>query len=132
VVVQAQGQPAGRRIIADVQVNELADQTQISIEFTFPVRYVGHYPENRGNTLEIQLKEVMISDVDAAFLDRRESIKLPDVESVPLLDISFEGDLPGGPYLTIRFLRPVSYSVTQGNDFRSLLVTVNNNNADSH
>lgn len=125
-VVCAFAQPAGRRIISDVVVNENADTTELRIEFTFPVRYVSHYPEESGATLEIKLDDVVISSVDAGFLYERESVRLPKTSKIPLLDISYEGDLPGGPYLTIRFRSPVTYKVSQGGDFRSLLVTVNN------
>lgn len=132
VMTQAMAQPAGRRIISDVLVTEHAQTTDLRIEFTFPVRYVSHYPEDFGDTIEIQLKEVVISAVDADFLHRRESVRLPETESIPLLDISYEGDLPGGPYLTIRFVSPVSYTVSQGSDFRSLLITVDNNTSGSN
>jgi len=125
-------QPAGGRIISDVVVDEHADTTDLRIEFTFPVRYVSHYPETSGDTLEIKLKEVVISSVDAGFLYERESVRLPKTRLIPLLDISYEGDLPGGPYLTIRFRSPVTYQVSQGSDFRSLRVTVNNKISDSH
>jgi hypothetical protein len=130
--VSAVAQPAGGRIISDVVVNEHADTTDLRIEFTFPVRYISHYPEDSGDTLEIKLNEVVISSVDAGFLHERESVRLPKVKSIPLLDISYEGDLPGGPYLTIRFRLPVTYKVSQGSDFRSVLVTVNNNISGSH
>ena len=127
VSINAIAQPAGRRIISDVVVEEHADTTDLRIEFTFPVRYVSHYPEASGDTLEVKLKEVVISSVDAGFLYERESVRLPETRSIPLLDISYEGDLPGGPYLTVRFRSPVIYKVSQGSDFRSLLITVNNN-----
>jgi hypothetical protein len=127
VAQTAVAQPAGRRIISDVLVTERAQTTDLTIEFTFPVRYVSHYPEDFGDTIEIQLKDVVISSVDAEFLHRRESVRLPKTKSIPLLDISYEGDLPGGPYLTVRFVSSVSYTVSQGSDFRSLVITVNNN-----
>lgn len=128
---QIMAQPVRGRIIADVAVNEQADKTELTIKFTFPVRYVRHFPEDYGDTVEIQLKDIMVSEIDADLLKRRESVRLPQATGVPLLDISYEGDLPGGPYLSIRFLAPVAFAVRQGNDFRSLTVTVFNNHTDS-
>ena len=124
---QLSAQPARGRIISDISVTERADKTEFSIHFTFPIRYVKHFPNEFGDTIEIQLKEVLVNIDDADLLKERESIRLPDASYIPLLDISYEGDLPGGPYLTVRFLKPVAYKVHQGADFRSLLVTVNNN-----
>lgn len=123
----ADAQPARARIIKQVTVSEQADKTEFNIGFIFPVRYVRHFPTDYGETIEIQLKAVLVSEDDADLLGERESIRLPDASYIPLLDISYEGDLPGGPYLTVRFLKPVAYKVQQGADFRSLLVTVYNN-----
>jgi hypothetical protein len=124
---QVMAQPARGRIISDVTVTDKVDRIELGVEFTFPVRYMGHFPEDYGDTIEIQLKAVVVSEVDAGLLPRSESIRLPEAGSVPLLDISYEGDLPGGPYLTVRFHDPVAFTVKQGTDFRSLMITVFNN-----
>ena len=131
VIWQAMAQPARGRIIADVAVSEKMDRTELGVEFTFPIRYMRHFPEDYGDTIEIQLKAVVVSEIDADLLQHRESIRLPETATVPLLDISYEGDLPGGPYLTVRFHTPVAFAVKQGTDFRSLTITVFNNNASS-
>jgi len=120
-------QPARSRIINQVEVTELGDKTEFGIAFNFPIRYERHFPADYGETIEIRLSAVLVSKDDADLLKERESIRLSDSGYTPLLDISYEGDLPGGPYLTVRFLRPVAYKVQQGADFRSLLVTVYNN-----
>jgi len=130
-VWQVMAQPARGRIIANVVVTEQMDRTELGVEFTFPVRYMRHFPEDYGDTIEIQLKPVVVSEIDADLLQYRESIRLPETGAVPLLDISYEGDLPGGPYLTVRFHAPVAFAVKQGTDFRSLTITVFNNNASS-
>ena len=128
---QVDGQPVRGRIIADVSAVDQADKTDLNIVFTYPIRYVRHFPEDYGDTVEIQLKAIMVSEIDADLLRRRESVRLPQTSTVPLLDISYEGDLPGGPYMTIRFIAPVSFAVRQGSDFRSLTVSVFNNHPDS-
>ena len=130
-VSRVDSQPVRGRIISDVATVEQPDRTDLNIMFTFPVRYIRHFPEDYGDTVEIQLKDIMVSEIDADLLRRRESVRLPKLSTVPLLDISYEGDLPGGPYLTIRFLASVAFAVKQGSDFRSLTVSVFNNHPDS-
>ena len=125
---QLSAQPAGGRIISDVSISGIADGSELRIEFTFPVRYLSHFPREFGDTLQISLQAVAVSEVDQEFLRRRESFNLPETGSVPLLDVTYEGDLPGGPYLTLRFTEPVAFSVRQGSDFRSLTVNVFANN----
>jgi len=128
-VWQTQANPVSGRIIAGLSVAEMVDGAELQVEFTFPIRYLHHFPEDYGDTLQIRLKALAISEVDAELLRQRESVRLPESGSVPLLDVSYEGDLPGGPYLTIRFQKPVAFAVRQGADFRSLTISVFNDDA---
>lgn len=122
-------QPASGRIISDVSISAIADGSELHIAFTFPVRYLSHFPRDYGDTVQISLQPVAVSAVDQDFLPQRESFNLPETGSVPLLDVTYEGDLPGGPYLTLRFTEAVAFSVRQGSDFRSLTVNVFDNNS---
>jgi len=56
---------------------------------------------------------------------RRESLR-PDHydDRVPLIEAVYEGDVVGGRILTMRFSREVTYRVSQGGDFRSLVVSL--------
>jgi len=128
---QLSAQPISGRIISNVEMNEIADGTSLHIEFTLPVRYKSHFPRDFGDTVQISLQAVAVSAVDQDFLQQRESFNLSNSAGIPLLDITYEGDLPGGPYLTIRFTEPVAFSVRQGDDFRSLIVNVFENNTAS-
>jgi len=117
-------QPVTNRILDDVRVQSGDKTADIEVHFTFPVRYVTHFPEKSGDTLQIQLQPIAISAVDRLAVHRRESSRLPRHSGLPLLDISYEGDLAGGPYLTIRFLEPVQFTVHQDTDFRTISVHV--------
>lgn len=127
----SQAQPVRGRIISDVALSEQADTSEIRIEFSFPVRYVRHFPTDIGDTIQIQLRPVAVSNIDAGQVNGRESARLPAGSDIPLLDISYEGDLPGGPYLTVRFYQDVAFSIQQGVDFRSLTIIVHNASADA-
>ena len=86
-------QPVSGRIISDVSINGIADGSELRIEFTFPVRYISHFPRDYGDTLQISLQPVVVSTVDQSFLRQRESFNLPETGSIPLLDVTYEGDI---------------------------------------
>ena len=117
-------EPVRGRILTDVAFNVGEQGFTVDVAFSLPVRYVRHFPPEEGETLQIRLDPLSVSDVDAALLRGREAARIPRELALPLLDLSYEGDLPGGPYLTLRFTEPMKFSVQQGVDFRSLTVTV--------
>ena len=55
---------------------------------------------------------------------RREAV-IPQYADVASVDeVIYEGDIAGGPYLTVRFTQPVRYQVIPGSDYRSMRVIV--------
>jgi len=117
-------EPVRGRILTDVTFNVGEQGFTVDVAFSFPVRYLRQFPPEQGETLQIRLGPLAVSDVDAGYLHGRESARIPRDLALPLLDLSYEGDLPGGPYLTLRFTEPMRFTVQQGVDFRSLTITV--------
>ncbi len=120
----ARAQPARDRVLTDLRIDETPSCAVITIDFAFPVRYVRHFPYDKGDELRIALRPLRIAATEASALFRRESMVPPTNDFAALQDVIFEGDIQGGPYLTLRFRTPVSYKVKQGSDFRSLTVAV--------
>ena len=100
------------------------DCTYIQIEFNFPVQYINHFPPKAGEELRIQVNPIVTNVQERAALLLREALGPPRDADVGLLSIIYDGDLSSGPVLTLQFRRPLSYSVGQGRDFRSVLVGI--------
>jgi len=115
-------QPVKGRMLEDVSVRAADGGTELAVHFSFPLRYLRHFPEVKGRTLQIALTAINISDIDRSLLGRRESIRVPDELVDDVVDISYEGDLPGGPYLTLRFYQDLHFEVRPGSDFRSIRI----------
>jgi hypothetical protein len=100
------------------------DCTYIQIEFNFPVQYINHFPPNAGDELRIQINPIIgnVRDRDALLL--REALTPPRSDDLGLLSIIYDGELSSGPVVMLQFRRPLSYSVGQGHDFRSVLVGI--------
>ncbi len=116
-------QPSRDKILSGVEVDEDTGCAIIKVEFNFPVRYVKHFPYESGEELRIQLEHIVISPLDEEGLSRRESFSPPN-DFAKLIEVVYEGDIIGGPFLTLLFRYPVDYKVQQGSDFRSLIVAV--------
>ena len=113
----------------DVTITEAAGCAVIRVAFPFPVRYVKHFPYASGDDLRIQFEPLVVSPADREALFRRRSVRPPRSHIASLAEVVYEGDVGGGPFLTLLFARPRMFSVKQGADFRSLIVVVRGDEA---
>ena len=67
----------------------------------------------------------MSRDKREAFFSRDTLVPVDD-EDLSLEEVVYEGDIEGGPYLTLFFSRRVSFEVQQGTDSRSVVVSFSN------
>lgn len=107
---------AAENALQGVQIIEKKDSVVVEINFAIPVRYVKHFPPKQGEILQIQLQAMGEKAL------KRESITPPANDVVPLALVSYEGDIPGGPYLTVRFDYGVAYSIESAGDNSILIV----------
>jgi len=117
-------QPTTDRVLQDARLLEGDDCTYFQIEFNFPVQYINHFPPNAGDELRIRINPIIVNPQDRSALLLREALSPPESGDLGLLSIIFDGELASGAVLTLQFRRPLSYSVGQGHDFRSVLVGI--------
>ena len=117
-------QPVTGRILTNAQVFEEEGCFFLRVQFSVPVRYTSHFPEAAGDQIRIMVNPFALTNDDQAARLSREAVRPPYDVDVPVTDISYEGDSPGGPVLLVQFRRPLSYSVGQGSDFRSILIGI--------
>ena len=117
-------QPTTIRVLKDARLLEGNDCTYIQIEFNFPVQYINHFPPNAGDELRIHVKPIIRNVQDRAALLLREALTPPRDDDLGLLTLIYDGELSSGPIVMLQFRRPLSYSVGQGHDFRSVLVGI--------
>jgi len=123
----APAQPPRDRILEAVHITQEPGCVQINVGLSYPFRYRSHFPYSSGEELRIKIQPISVSRVDSSALYGREGTtpKLPkgaEQLGVEILEIVYEGDIPGGPYLTIFFRHPVSFQVAQGGDSRSVVI----------
>jgi hypothetical protein len=115
-------QPTGGKILADITINGTKTCRTAQIGFSFPVRYINHFPQSEGKEVRIQLKPLTVGPLEEQDLSDREAFS-PAEDEVLLNNVIYEGDMQGGPYLTVQFSQAVQFTVAQGTDFRSVNVS---------
>lgn len=116
-------QPIRGRVLSDLVITSQPDQVDVRIEFNFPVRYVRHFPASEGDELQIQLEPIAMNPSDRDSLVKREAISAEDGNLAGVSEVVFDGDAVIGLRVTVYFLHKQSYTVAQGSDYRSILVT---------
>jgi hypothetical protein len=120
--VALQSQPVRDRVLDTIDVQHTGDGTMIRVTMTVPVRYIRHYPYESGNELRIKVLPFDVRSNDRDALRQRESLVPPDDDPPELMEVIYEGDMDGGPFLTLLFDHEVHYEVEQGRDSRSIVV----------
>jgi len=117
-------QSVAGRILDEVTYQEKNDKIAISVNFNFPVRYLSHFPDEAGRELRIQLQPISVAADDLSALSRREIYSPARANPGNIREIIYEGDSYSKLFLTVYFNSQTSFSVEQGNDYRSLLVLI--------
>jgi hypothetical protein len=117
-------QPVRDRILKDIQITNVNGRAVVEIVFSDPIGYVTHFPQSSGDELRVQLNPIRVSRADRDALFKREGVRPEFNARAALLEVVYEGDIEGGPFLTLYFSRPVVFEVIPGSDFRSLTVVV--------
>ncbi len=120
---------AEKLILQGIQITEKATAVELQIDFTQPLQYVRHFPLNAGEILQIQLQATVDLSIKDSASARRESMLPPVNDIVPLLNVIYEGSVPGGPFLTLRFRHVVEYVLSEGPGGKSVIVSVKKNTA---
>jgi hypothetical protein len=119
-----QAQPVRDRIIASALLKIDGEQTLLDVQLTFPFRYLSHFPPETGEELRIRILPVSVPSSDLGAVLRREGVTPPDADIAAIDEVIYEGDSTNGPWLTIRFTRPVRYQVIPGSDYRSVTIAI--------
>jgi len=129
VVLLAQlvsSEPVRKKILDQLDVRKGEEITTVHISLTSPVRYIRHFPYESGEELRIKINLFDVSRDNRQAFFSRETLVPFNTEELPLDEVVYEGDIEGGPYLTLFFSSRVDFEVQQGTDSRSIVVSFSN------
>ncbi|VAW77576.1 hypothetical protein MNBD_GAMMA13-1820 [hydrothermal vent metagenome] len=113
-------------VIDTISIDDSENPATIRIDFTIPLQYINHAPENQGDELQVQFRTISsnLFSVQTEATEQQ-TVVPPTSHLVPLTDASYRG--VGGAeagVLTLRFSRKVNYTVYPGVDRRHVLIKV--------
>ena len=119
-------EPVRKKLLDQLEVQSGEKITTIRISLTSRVRYIRHFPYASGEELRIKITLFDVSSDNREGFFSRETLVPFDDDNLPLDEVVYEGDIEGGPYLTLFFSRRVDFEVQQGTDSRSVVVSLSN------
>ena len=114
---------ADRELIDDVLLVREAEQKFLQLSFAAPVRVVGNYPETEGDILQVKLRIIALG----RFAENRSLMKEVGIEEgkeIHMTHMHYEGDVPGGPFLVMKFDRPVKWEITEGDGLLGMYIFI--------
>lgn len=110
--------------IDSIEIDERKTPAQIRVDFTFPMQYINHAPDSHGKKIVIQLRSIRpgpeLLDAPQSGL---QAISVPPSHAIPLRDAGYEQESADLGILTIRFRRPIDFSIQPGSDRRHLIIS---------
>jgi len=114
-------EPSAGQVLTDLAIGGSDGCVDVRVTFSLPFRMIKHFPEDVGQEIRVQVDPFEVSGTDPKALKGREAIRPGEFDDrVPLDEVLYEGDIEGGPFVTFRFTRAVTFHLDQGDDFRSL------------
>ena len=116
--------PAVSDAIDSIEIDERKTPARIRVDFTFPMQYINHAPGSHGKKLVIQLRPIRPGpELLDALQSGPQAISVPPSHVIPLRDAGYEQESADLGILTIRFRRPIDFSVQAGADRRHLIIS---------
>ncbi|KPJ91359.1 MAG: hypothetical protein AMJ53_11850 [Gammaproteobacteria bacterium SG8_11] len=116
---------AAEVILKEINISAREEDTKINIDLGTPLEYVKHFPQSFGEIIQIQLKLTTDRSREIHKEVRQGSeLKTPAGTEPLLIYVTYEEGVPGGPYLTFRFVKPLRFRVEAQTSPTQLSITV--------
>ncbi len=110
------------RVIDDVTAFTEDNAIVLQVHFSVPVRYENHFPQRTGEFLQVKARLVSLGVSAWKETLGRGNVRPELADKIGLVTVAYEGDAPGGPFVTLLFNHPTTFEVRQEQSFDSLMV----------
>jgi len=112
-------------VIDTVEIDDSQNPATVRVNFTTPMQYVTHAPEQRGDELLIELRAISNNLFSLETFANDQQIISPERGTlVPLIEARYDPINAERGKLTLRFSRKVSYKLYPGSDRRHLRLEI--------
>ena len=110
------------KILEDVLVSEEGGLIVMHVKTNLPMRYVDHLPEGPSDFIQIHVRPISLLGAEKNEYMGNETILPGFIEQIPVLDVAYEGSVPNGPFISLRFKTPVNYQIKEDPNLEGILL----------
>ncbi|MGD8558866.1 MAG: hypothetical protein PVH04_04345 [Gammaproteobacteria bacterium] len=121
------GQEPPSQLVSGFHITSDKDGHNLEFEFANPVRYLGHFPDDNSDVLQVKLRAIGFTEFTENFSLMEEFVAPVDSQEKFLQDVRYEGNVPGGPFIVVKFDKQMTYRVSESNGLNGLIVTYRKN-----
>jgi hypothetical protein len=109
-------------LVEDIVLTKDKSGGNIQIDFASPVRHVGHFPEGQGDILQIKLRAISFHEFSENYSLVTKFLQIHRAKDYHIADVRYEGNVPGGPFLIVKFTKPMEFALDEGEGLKALLI----------
>jgi hypothetical protein len=117
------GQEAPAQLVSEFHITTDKDGNNLEFGFANPVRYLEHFPKENSDVLQVKLRAIGFSDFTENLSLMDQFIPAGESQEKFLEDVRYEGNVPGGPFIVVRFTKPMKFRVTESNGLKGLIIS---------
>jgi hypothetical protein len=115
---------ADRKLIDDVVLIREAEHKILQLEFSAPVRLVGSYPKSSGDIVQIKLGVIAFGKFDNNLSLLDQFVGAEEGKEIHMTNMQYEGNVPGGPFLVMKFDRKMHWKVSEGESLMGMNIEI--------
>ena len=113
-----------RVLIEDVVLIREEGAKTLQLDFSAPVRIVGSFPESTGDIAQIKLRVIAFGRFSENLSLLEKYIGIEEAKELHMTNLRYEGDVPGGPFLVMKFSKPVKWTLTEGEGLLGMNIAI--------
>ncbi len=119
------GEQTSEQLVSNLHITSDREGHNLEFDFNNSVRYLGHFPNEVSDIIQVKLRAIGFSEFreNVSLLDQ--FVQPAEIKEKFLQDVRYEGDVPGGPFLVVRFSKPMKFNVSESNGLKGLIISYN-------
>jgi hypothetical protein len=113
-----------RALIDDVVLVREEGSKALQIDFSAPTRIVGSFPESSGDIVQIKLSVIAFGQFDENQSLLEKFVGFEEGKELHLTDMYYEGNVPGGPFIVMKFSKPMQWDLIEGDGLLGMSIVI--------
>ena len=113
------------RVLVDGAVIIREEEGKIlHLDFSAPVRIAGSFPESTGDIAQIKLSVIAFGKFDENVSLLEKFVGIEEGKELHMTHMRYEGNVPGGPFIIMKFNKPVQWTLTEGDGLLGMSIVI--------